>query len=455
MNASKLSRQTRWQRLARRTAGKVNAAWCLDKLALPLVLTTLAGACLILVARRELESFPRAEALTAGAIALCGLAAVAWWLARRHFESANDALVRIEASMKLHNALSAARCGVTPWPELPERVDDGTRWRWTRLVAPLGAAVLFLGGSFLLPVTAKSDADAPPPGEPQAWRDLETDLETLDRGGTVEQQYLREMNERLEELRRQPPNEWFSHSSLEATDALERMHHVEVEDLAQNLRQAERTLRALQKHGAQLGEGTRQRLLDEFMQAVENMGEGKIKPNQELLEQLGKIDPGKLRQLDQNQLDQLRESMQQHARNCQGAGSPGQTDGQGGEDWLDELLSQGSEPNPDGQGGPGTPDPRGSGQGDVTRGPGTAPGVLGAEGGDVQTGEFEGLEARDLSRSLPGDLLELQDGEHEVDQTGVGIRAGGRVAGQAAGGDRIWKDALLPSEKMALREFFK
>ena len=83
--------------------------------------------------------------------------------------------------------------------------------------------------------------------------------------------------------------------------------------------------------------------------------------------------------------------------------------------------------------------------------------MLGAEGNELKTGDMEGLESRDLSNTLPGDLLELQDGEHRIDESKVGVRTGGSVEDLGEGGDLIWKVApnLHPDEKKALREFFK
>ena len=68
---------------------------------------------------------------------------------------------------------------------------------------------------------------------------------------------------------------------------------------------------------------------------------------------------------------------------------------------------------------------------------------------------MEGLKSRDLNRTLPGDLLQLMDGEHEVREDKIGIRAGGEATNEGQGGDRVWKDSLLPDEKKALKQFFK
>ncbi len=96
-----------------------------------------------------------------------------------------------------------------------------------------------------------------------------------------------------------------------------------------------------------------------------------------------------------------------------------------------------------------------AGKGGVDRGPGHAPGVLGKEGEKIELGDLTGLESKNLSRSLPGDLLQLQDGEHDVDKTPVGPRAGGATGATGDGGDRVWEDALDPEEQKALKKFFE
>lgn len=452
---TKHSSEPAWQRLAKRVAGKINTAWWLDKLGVPLVVAALTISCIILVARRELSAVPWLQISLGATVILLLVAAMAWWLARRHFESPDQAMVRIEASMKLRNSLSAARAGVTPWPEAPEKVDDGTHWHWPRLVTPLVASALFISASILLPVSARPDPNQGPQDEPQAWKDLDADIEALAEENTVQEEYLEELKERVEELRSQDEDDWFSHSSLEATDALKKAHSSEIESLERNLRRAERALNSLQQNGPKLGQGDQQRLLNEFQDALNQMGNGAMKPNKELLDKLGKLDPKNLDNLDQDQLDQLRENMRRHAQQCEGAGGQGNGgQGQGGDkDWLDDMLDENpGQGDGDGQGGPGQD---GLGNGGINRGPGTAPGVLGRLGGDVETGKMEGLKAEDLSRTLPGDLLEIMDGEHDVAREDIGIREGGAIEDAGKGGERIWRDSLLPEEKKALKEFFK
>ena len=341
------STKSRWRELARGVSSKINVAWWLEKLGVPRVVTALGLSCFILLARREMEVFPWLETALIGTGILLLMAGLAWFLAKRHFESPDQAMVRIEASMKMRNSLSAARAGVAPWPEVPQKIDDGTNWYWPRLVVPLLASALFITGACLLPVSARTDPNAGPAEEPQAWKDLEADIETLAEEDTVQEEYIDELEERLKELRKQPEEDWFSHSSLEATDALKKAHGQEIESLERNLRKSERALNSLQKNGAQMGEGPRERLMREFEDALQQMGNGAAKPNKELLEKLQQLDPGNLGNLNQEQLDQLRENMKKHAGQCQQCEGNGQGQGQGqgnGDDWLDDMLNEGGDP---------------------------------------------------------------------------------------------------------------
>ena len=447
-----MSEEEQWHHLSRRVSRKVNTGWWLELLRLPLVITSLILACAILIGRREMPGeFSGQTIVLWAAGALTAVAFITWLVARRRFEKPRQSLVRIEAAMKLRNSLSAAAAGVSPWPQAPQRINDGTRWTWPRLVIPVLVATALLSTSLLVPVSARTSSTGPP-DEPQAWRELESDIAHLSEDDTVQEQYLEKLQDKIDELRNKDDNEWFSHSSLEATDDLQKAHRNEAVQLRDNMQKAERALQAMQQGGGKLGEGARKRLLNEFQEALDKMENGSMKPNGALLEQLKGLDPENLGELSQGQLDQLRENMRRHAEQmgqCEGC-QGGQ--GQGG-DWIDDLLKQGQ--NGDGEGQSNQEGGEGAGKGGINRGPGTNPNVLGDESAQFETGGSEGLKSRDLDRTLPGDLLQLMDGEHDVREDQIGIRAGGAIADEGEGGDRIWKDALLPDEKKALKKFFE
>ncbi|MBT8044116.1 MAG: hypothetical protein KJO79_04120 [Verrucomicrobiae bacterium] len=309
-----MAEEQTWRQLARNTARKINLGWWLQTLATPLMITCLVIACATLITRRELDSIPWAP-LTAGTIAVLAITGLLSWLAARsRFETCKQSLVRIEAAMKLRNALTAADHGIAPWPEVPGLVDDGVKWQWKNLLPPIVGALIILMCGFVIPVHAKSDKQSKQP-EPSAWSELDNSLDQLDNQEVVQQEYIDEMRKKLEKLREQSEDDWFSHSSLEATDNLKQNHQSEQENLQNNLQRAERSLNALQNQGSKLNAEQKQRLLNEFDQAVKKMQQGGMKPNKELLEQLKKIDPEQLNELTPEQLDQLRKNMRQHAQN--------------------------------------------------------------------------------------------------------------------------------------------
>ena len=457
--------QSRWLAIARATARRFNWAWFLEKLSLPLLIAGLIGAGMVMLARREWTAFPWMPSLAIAGIILAIVTLIAWLVARRHFTSTENALVRIESAMALNNSLTAAQKGVAPWPQVAAETRDGTSWNWPRLLIPPLATLLLLSAAFLLPISAKNDPNAAPPEEPSNRQSLQASIDELRKDDIIDEEYLDELEKKVEELRNQPKEEWFDHSALEATDSLKEAHEQQLKELERDLKKAERSLNALQNQSEKMNAETRERLLDEFDQSLEKMNNGAMKPNKELLEQLGGMDPKQLGNLSKEQMDQLRENMRKQAKQMQEAGGEAQPGEGQGDEWLDELMQEGGageQGNGQGPGqgpgeGEGNGEGEGAGNGGLGRGPGTAPGVLGQKGDELNSGNLEGLESRDLSNTLPGDLLELQDGEHDVDESKVGVRGGGTVEDLGEGGELIWKVApdLHPDEKKALREFFK
>ncbi|MGB6221040.1 hypothetical protein [Haloferula sp.] len=450
METPKQKLEEAWTREAGRVSRRVNLGWWIEALTAPLVVVGLSGACALLFVRRESPDTPAWQLSLGIAIALFALSGIAWMIARRRFEKPDSSMVRIEAAMHLRNALSAARAGVSPWPNMPAKVDAGLTWNWQRVVIPPAVAVLFLLAGLFIPVSALPGDDSSGTQEPDAWKQVEADLERLGEDEMIDETYLEEMKKKLEELRSKEEEEWFSHSSLEATDSLKKQHQSELQRFERDLNQADKALGNLQKNAGGMPQERKDQLMNQFDQALQGLQNGGLKPNPGLLNQLKELDPNNLGQLNPEQMQQLRENLQkagQACKDCQGGGQ--------GNDWMDELLDgQGNgqgegEGESEGEGdGPG-------GKGGVNRGPGHAPGVLGKQGDLLNGGDLEALEAKDLSKSLPGDLLQLQDGEHDVDKAATGVQSGGRVETTGAGGDRVWKESLDPEEQKALKKFFE
>jgi hypothetical protein len=436
------SNRDHWQAKARRVARQVNFAWWLETLAAPMLVAALVAAAALLVVRRE---FALVEPWWLGASVGGGvllLAVGCWARAVGKFEKSDESLVRIEAAMGLKNSLTAARAGVAPWPAPAVKVEAGLVWQWPRLlVPPLGSLVLLAAG-LLIPVTARSTDRPSSPEQPQAWKQLDSDLNRLTKEEVVDEKYLEETRKRLEELKSQEEEQWFSHSSLEATDSLKKSHATEAERVRQELGRAEKALGDLEKNAGTASPAEKNRLMEEFDQALQGLQSGAMKPNPALLEQMKQLDLKDMANLKPEEMAQLRENLKKHADAMKAEKGEG-----AGDDWSDELLA--GEDGKDGKEGDGP------GNGGVDRGPGHSPGVLGEEKDALETGALTGLQAQDLSRTTPGDLLELQDGQHEVDQSPSKVTGGGNTEATGKGGDRVWKDALDPAEQRTLKRFFE
>lgn len=420
-----------WLARAKRTAGLVNFAWTLDKLATPLLVASVGLAASILAARiRGLEI--GMWHLNAAWPALGCAFAIAWIRARGNYETRAQALVRIETALGLHNALSAAREGAAPWP-IPSsgRWDRacGLRWGWRQLtIAPMLSISTVLAAMWL-PVQSGSVAANAPPGQPMAWSQLDQELDALMEAAVIEETSLDRTRKRLDQLRSRDPDEWFSHASMEATDALLEAHRGEIARFGEALARGADAVEGMRDTAAE----ARIREFEDYRSALRDLADGEMKPNATLREQLEGLTKQIPGELTPEQLERLRDQLHDACdalRNAQGPADPDA-----------EHLAEGRPI-------PGNGDPEGD--------EGHDPGVLGAPTAlEMADGEITPLAARDLSRAALGDLLETRDRPHEPNETNPQPpHDGGTAAATGRGGDRIWRDSLDPAEQRTLRNYF-
>ncbi len=437
------ARRERWLRHAAGVRRRVNFAWWVETMTAPLLVCSLVGAGLLLLARREVPDIGTGKVLGITVSGLLALGLACLMIARRHFEKTGDSLVRIEAAMRMRNALSAASAGVGPWPDPKARIDAGVHWHWPRLLVPVIGSLALLASGLWVPVSARGSGTKGGADQPQAWAQLEAELDMLAQEEVADETYLEDMRKQLDELKAQEEEQWFSHSSLEATDSLKRSHDSETQRVERELGRAEKALAALEKNAGAMGQAEKDRLMEEFDQALEGLRNGAMKPNPQLMEQLRGMDLKNLGNLPPEQLRQLKENLAKHGK-CLG-----ECNGCEGNEWDEDLMA-GGDGEGDGEGGG-----EGPGKGGISRGPGHADGVLGRQRDGLQTGKMEALSAEDLSRAAPGDLLELQDGEHDVDNNPSAITTGGDTSATGKGGDRVWRESLDPDEQRAMKRFFE
>lgn len=424
-----------WLQEAKRTSRKVNLGWWFDCVRLPIVVVSLLLAAAV-IRVRQLSNDPDWGTFLAAGSGMVILVLLGCWLyARKSFESPEQSLVRLESHMKLNNALSAASSGVSAWPEVPEVVQAGVEWRRATTLIPVVAAVLMLTAAAYVPVGA-IEAEPYRQAAPKAFLDLAESIDELELQEVVEEEYIEQIEEQLQQLEEANSDDWFDHSSLEAIDSLREAHQGNAAELEQQLRLSENSLRRLQENGSEMSEQARMRQVSEYENALNAMSQGGMKLNKELLNKLKSVDPNSLDGMTKEQMDALRQKMREHSEALRKQKGELQGD-QPGE------MDEGNE----GEGGPGT--------GEIQRGPGHAPGVLGDEANPLTTGSMEGIDPKNFDGGLPGDLLETSGIEHSIDESVTPAQRGGSLRSKAKGGERVWQNELLPKEQKALKKFFK
>ena len=128
-----------------------------------------------------------------------------------------------------------------------EQIDAGLTWQWPRLLVPPLGALALLATGMLIPILARNLHPQTAPEQPQAWKQLAAELDQLTQEEVVDEKYLEDTRKKLEELKSQEEEQWFSHSSLEATDSLKKSHRAEAERLEHELDRAEKALANFEK----------------------------------------------------------------------------------------------------------------------------------------------------------------------------------------------------------------
>ena len=433
-----------WQHHAKQTVRRLNFAWWLQFFAPWAAGLGMLIMVLVLWQRSQGTVLPRLSlpVSIAGIYAITGLAC--WWRVRRRFAKPTDGMVLLESRLKLNNALTAASGGITAWPTAPAKVDDGFRFRAPWLVAPALLTASCLLVAFLLPVQKTSATPALPP--PMALARAEAILNALQKENVADPAALEKAREQLQTLLDQPPESYYTHHNLEAADALETSLGEAAGNLGSHLQSAAQSAESLEKFDSSLSPSARQQLESDLQSAIEGIKNSSLGASAALQNQLGQLDPSKLKNLDPEQLRKMMENLKAKAKackDCKGGNCQGKSEA---EQALEDLLNG---KNGEGNG------KDGMGQGDVNRGPGTGDLTFEKNASELETNKLEMLESQDLSRTLPGDHLGTKDIEHRLDKTSPGVSAGGAVTAPALGGDAVWKDQLLPSEQKVLRRYFK
>jgi hypothetical protein len=420
-----------WTRRAHQVCLRHNAAvWLAGWLPIALA-TTLAAACGILILRRHESSLDIVWQGLAATLAL-GAAATLWFRWKKFFKT-SDGFVRLEAALHLNNRLTAAAAGVGSWPQPLAATGDHWKWRWKPIALQVFGTAALIYLAVRIPLLGQHSAPPKPQTPPTAWTEVETWIDTLKEEDVVQPDSLESLREQLDTLRNQDPESWYDHASLEAGDSLHAETAQAIRDLQQNLQAAaDQTSKLLALSDQGISDHDLQAITQALAGALQNMASGRLPLNAELLRKLKGLDPKTLASLSPEKLKELQKQLQQGNGTCQkclGEGKAGEM-----MTLQNGLLSS----MKGGQGGGGGPAP-------LTAKPPT----------DLHSTTTDTVSNDDISHALPGEIVALSAGVHEVNTNPPTPVSGGTITDPGRGGEAVWKDSLTPKERETVSKFFQ
>jgi hypothetical protein len=423
--------ETFWLRRARREALRFNVGWSVQRFIPWVVGGGLFAAIALIYLRSQELSIQPVWALGA-VLFLVGLGASVL-AARRAFLSTDDALARLDADLRLQNALTSARAEVISWPDAREDARLALRWNWPRILLPAAAAFLLIAAGVLVPIPQGNAATARAMAEPSTWAAVQQRLDELKKKELVQPEAVEQFQSELDALRKQKADKWFSHESLEAGDQLQTQTAQGLAALQKQLETAMSTYDASRKLEETQLQAVQQTLGKQLQEALQGMQAGAMPLNTDLLKTLEGIDLSKVRQMTPEQWGEIRKRMKEGIKTASG----GQSDG---EEVSLIYLSAMRQNN-----GGGVP----------SRGPGAAPLTLKDET-KLGTKTTEATSNPDLSHAVAGDVTGLSSRDHKVDKLAyTGPQAGGGMAEVGPGGEAAWEQTANPAEQQALKSFFR
>jgi hypothetical protein len=433
-----------WQRRASRLARKVNLHHVLDR-AVPGLFFLFVFLALFELLRRD-AGWPLRWTESLFLLGFALVAGWAWLQARRHFCSREQALVRIESALGLHNRLSAAQAGVVSWPKPTVFVGDGYVENWKWLLTPLLAGIAFLWAAHLVPIIAQARAagiagQIAPPAEfaqVQAW------IDALKAEDLIEPEKLQDMESALDKLRDQQARDWYTQGNLEAANALKELMAQSMNGLSRDLEQADRTVQAMRDQAAAPGNGASlQPMQDELRKSADNLASGNLPLKRELVDQMRGGESAQDKTLSPDQLKALQDRLKKGELAAQTA--PKSNGG------LSDEMKQAMNDAAKGEG-----TRRGFAPGGKGGGGGPAPLELQPRDKNSVAGKLTSVNNDDMSRAALGETLRISAGEHMVDPSAYhGTQSAGAAQVRGSGGEAVWRSTYDPQEADTLSQFFK
>lgn len=428
-----------WIRTAARVARRLNIGRWLER-ALPVWAgTSVVAACTLLLFRnRGVTDLTWFYVAVPVAFIVSGLL-VYVVDSRRHLTTPEQALVWLEHRLHLNNRLSAAAAGVGDWPEPRPEAVELLEWRPARVVpAPLFSMALITAAT-LIPVSLAREPVPSPTAPPLAWTEMERWLEEVKETEIVDEQALEAWEKRIDSLKDQPKEEWYSHSSLEAGDSLREELASELRALERGLEEAEASITEMLELDENASPEKRRLSKQRLSKALDDLDLATLPLSRKVKRQLMTLAREReVKPMTKEQLEQLRKRL----RERQYANLP-----KPGDEAYAFLTPGGTE----GESSSGQP-----GKGGVTRGPGSAPLELADERTELGSERIEDVLGREPMGTEFGETIAVGIGEHDEEtETFRGAQDAGAVASTGEGGELVWSQTLTPEERRVLKKYFK
>jgi len=426
--------ETVWRRAASRLRFRLNLGLWLERTLALWMGTSLVFSILAIWQRERGGELEILGILCALLLVLSGLFTLR--RARASFFTLDEALDLLDDRLGLRNRLRSAEAGVGDWPEPPAVLPRAVRFRGDRAIAPVALSLLIVALAVLVPVRVETPQPTLPIAGPASWEEIERALDAVRRESVVKEEAIEEMEARLDELRTKPREEWFDHGTLEASDSLKEELASEMRALTRALGEVSATLeelRSMDEGAPAEARRLRERRLGEALEALDLSGLPFEREATRELQTLARN--SKVRRATKEEIEKWKQMKERLYH-----GLPG------GAEEVVVGLRTGRENARSGK----------PGRDGVDRGPGTAPLDLSAEPQEPLSDRIEGLKGGDASGGPFGATVGVSLGEHEVEtETFEFGRDGGAVVSAGEGGDRVWTQALLPSERRVLQRYFK
>lgn len=421
-----------WLKQAGKVAVQVNCARWLEFAAPAAALWSCAAGCFLLAIRRM--GWSATPLAAASFVALASIAAVASWKMRRNWFSRRDGLVRLDAILGIHNRLSSAAEGIGTWPPAAACIQSGLRWRWERVGAPLAVAAAFLLAAIWVPITTEKAVAAVKIEPPLAWTQVEAAIEELKREEVSDPEALAGLEQKLELLRQQSQESWYSQSSLEAGASLRDETGHAIAALEKNLDSASKALAQPGQPPSGAASISPEKEAS-WNEALKGLQSGALPLNKADLSALKQCTNCKS-SLSPQQVQALQKKLGQKGVCCKSAlAKAGEI--------LSERKTEALETPQD------QPNCRGGGGK-------TAPLGIREKPTALQPEKEEGLDGKDMENAALGDVINVTTGTHKVDPSEAPKpAAGGAISSAGSGGDAVWKIAPTPKEQAVLKEYFK